>query len=143
ILTEGFNGALPNLDMVNVIVFYASHYQLPISLFENDWVKDPNMNLLFKRLLTLWHHILNQLLSVPTGVHGIFRRESIHAVTITNEKSKQYKKGNIRNNMFIIGSVIEATIRCLNNLLEELHQSFFLYFLDGMRTYMGFESFMP
>ncbi|MFN4151988.1 MAG: hypothetical protein ACK4IX_13695, partial [Candidatus Sericytochromatia bacterium] len=42
-----------------------------------------------------------------------------------------------------VAKTVEGTFRSLNNLIEELHQSFFLYFLDSPVTYLGFEHYLP
>lgn len=40
-------------------------------------------------------------------------------------------------------SLLESSIRSLNNLLEHLHQSFFFYLLSGVRRYTSIGLYMP
>lgn len=45
--------------------------------------------------------------------------------------------------IFFSPSLIESSIRSLNNLLEHLHQSFFFYLLSGVRRYTSIGLYMP
>ncbi|KAL9644204.1 hypothetical protein ABK040_005665 [Willaertia magna] len=199
LLTEGFNGELPNLDMVNVVtgLLNERHYNLGhvdmVSFFKADpsllgnnkyllndkkftnelpifiylyyefiqFIRNLILNTFKYELftknklnqsVTLLYHWYNQLISLPTGAHGYFRNQLTHAYTLTDTISSSgssgsidsiNKKGNRYHNYYILGRVMESAIRCMNNLIEELHQSFFLYYIDSSRTYYGFEHYLP
>jgi hypothetical protein len=188
VLTEGVNGEVPNLDLVNTLIWLARHNDLSITLFEDVPRADGKMRIknlplpiyLYHKLLstidtfldkliknkrlpideykyrsvkdkfisgsmTLMQHVYNQLLGIPTGAHAWFRQRVTHALTLTNAKGpfdpnlSRQSFVNIKN----VAKTIEGTFRSMNNLIEELHQSFFLYFLDSPVTYLGFEHYLP
>ena len=187
VLTEGINGELPNLDMVNVVqgLMNEGYYNFGKndlgSFFKSDTSatsnidetikKNPNFKdhlpafvYLYHKLLhyinkmagqelipngfihkseTVMHHWYNQLLSVPTGAHSWFRNQLIHALTLTNSVPRAESGQTLQNNFYMMGRLVESTLRSLNNLIEELHQSFFLYYVDSTSTYYGFEHYLP
>jgi glycosylphosphatidylinositol transamidase len=178
ILTEGFNGELPNLDLVNTAVRLAQYSGVEgISLFKYDHHSDnPRLNIpypvylyyrllksirefisklfgipkhriiedrIFDKSITIMHHAYNQLIGLGTGGHSWYRKYSTHGITLTNANGKAVVSKGRRFNMIAIGKVVEGIVRSMNNLIEELHQSFFLYFMDSTMTYYGFEHYMP
>ncbi|KAG2387739.1 hypothetical protein C9374_001333 [Naegleria lovaniensis] len=187
ILTEGVNGELPNLDMVNVITGLLSegYYNFGSSVLASFFKADPTTSsnvdsvikkysqfkkhlpitiYLYQKLLyklnealnnaiprdfieesvIVMYHWYNQLISIPTGPHGWFRKQLTHAFTITNSIAPSSSMNKSLNQTFyLLGRVIEITIRSLNNLIEQLHQSFFLYYIVSSQHYYGFEHYLP
>mmetsp|Transcript_8696 Transcript_8696/g.32091 ORF Transcript_8696/g.32091 Transcript_8696/m.32091 type:complete len:779 (-) Transcript_8696:2019-4355(-) len=184
LLTEGINGELPNLDMLNVVNYFANRENLETSFsklhsqvlsdqfLQQQWVqrvvdklaerqRDPNSRRHFfskvhshvMKYVTLWRHWWNQLTTLPTGLHAPFRRRVIHSITLTNgqdthgqvdaDKRRLSSKQLREENLLAVARVVEGTVRSMNNLLEELHQSFFLYVMDSTSTFLGFEDFSP
>ncbi|KAF0981596.1 hypothetical protein FDP41_012253 [Naegleria fowleri] len=187
ILTEGVNGELPNLDMVNVVTGLLSegYYNFGSSVLASFFKADPTTSTdvdslikkysqfkdqlpiaiyLYQKLLfrlnqllnnaiprdfieesvIVMYHWYNQLISIPTGPHGWFRKQLTHALTITNSivPSSSMNKS-LNQTFYLLGRVVEITIRSLNNLIEQLHQSFFLYYLVSSQHYYGFEHYLP
>lgn len=98
----------------------------------------------------------NQLLGIPTGLHGFFRSNyNIHSITMKDavQQGRPSSGNAARNsrsdltqrmrNMVSVARVVEGTVRSMNNLIESLHHSFFIYFLASPVKYHGFEDFLP
>ncbi|EFC44502.1 predicted protein [Naegleria gruberi] len=185
VLTEGVNGELPNLDMVNVVtgLLSESHYNmgrggLP-TFFKADLTATPNVdatmqqypnykdhvpafiylhhaflemirsfgidlpNSFMERSVIVLNHWYNQLISIPTGPHAWFRQQLTHAITLTNSVTQHTTKIGVMHTYYMMGRIMEISIRSLNNLIEELHQSFFLYYVTDSQHYYGFEHYLP
>lgn len=181
LLTEGFNGELPNLDLVNILNYYAGKEGLVTSInhyhehYPSVYITDSLLSkwkkkkmsydfkqfylaLLenIKRYIFLGTHLWHQLLGIPTGIHAPFRKRMTHSVSLTDGITPVINKFDIAlhkkelstislrsQNIIAVARTIEATTRSLNALLEELHQSYFLYFLDSTQTFLGFEDYSP
>ncbi len=190
VLTEGVNGEVPNLDLVNTVIWLARHHDISVTLFEDspltvdpkrlknlplpiylyhkllsslsktidDLIKQHRLSLPFDEYTIrevkdkfvsgsqiLMYNVYNQLLGIPTGGHAWFRQRVTHAITLTNAKGHfptiqpRHASANIKN----VAKTVEGAFRSMNNLIEELHQSFFLYFMDSSVTYFGFEHYLP
>lgn len=179
ILTEGFNGELPNLDLVNTAIRLAKYQGIDkVSLFKYDHYSSDPKHLLpypvylyyrlvthvkalvrkhipqwripsyedgdvFDKSITVIHNVYNQLVGLSTGAHAWYRKQSTHALTLTDTNGKSAKSRGKNYNMISVGNLVEGVVRSMNNLIEELHQSFFMYFMDSTMTYYGFEHYMP
>jgi hypothetical protein len=129
--TEGYNGQLPNLDFLNTAVWYLTKNGFPVDFSKRDFSVGPKYD-------TLIHHFWNLLKSEPTGRHADFRKYGTHALTLRGLGVSDSKQ-----NMENIGSALIGTIRCLNNLIEQLHHSYFQYFMINSHQFMGFDEFLP
>lgn len=132
ISTEGYNGQLPNLDLVNIVIKSALRLGIKVSLYQNGFKIHHEYD-------TLINHFYNQLIGLPTGIHAEFRKFNTHSLTIKGVGNN----GHEFNNMNSIGQILTITTRCLNNLIEGLHQSYFIYFMISPLQFMGFEEFLP
>ncbi|GAV70227.1 Gaa1 domain-containing protein [Cephalotus follicularis] len=172
IYAEASNGQMPNLDLINVLVYLAVHRQgfhirlgKLWSLLDSKWLKilgeiletlgnlAGSINPQWKfgipatdyvdGTATLASSLYNQALGVPTGPHGAFRDYQIDAVTLEiSAKFSSASRG--RQNDFILrgGRLIEGVIRSVNNLLEKFHQSFFLYLLTAPTKFVSVGVYM-
>ncbi|KAL0489158.1 zinc peptidase-like protein [Acrasis kona] len=198
VVTEGVNGDVPNLDLVNTLIWIARHNDLSITLFQDGpptsedvhangrakhvplpiylysnaihaieplvdkflshhirsilsideyYYKESKSRFVSSSIILL-HNVYNSLLGVGTGPHAWFRQKMTHSITLTNAKTipsgadyRHYRNptANIKN----VAKTVEGVFRSMNNLIEELHQSFFLYFMDSSVTYYGFEHYLP
>jgi len=139
----GKNGELPNLDMVNIWHATCSRNQLPSLLFA-----DPTHRLQgesvsaweYKNLIRFWW---KSALGFMTGIHGHFRSHGVFSMTVTTQKYEPDKRssGGYQKSWLQLGSVIEGWFRCMNNLHEELHHSYFLYFKMSTYRFIGFEDY--
>lgn len=155
---EGLNGQLPNLDMVSTLtnVMYRAdglHVELADST-EDDW--DDRMlgemgDLLEKHLFQsgdgirkylsgLWNmfgQISRLTLGRPTGVHGLFHRYHVDAITIFASPAKG------PYGFWHMGRAVESVTRSMSNLLERLHHSHFFYILTSPERFIEVTKYLP
>jgi hypothetical protein len=127
--TVGKDGDLPNLDLVNMMINGAQSLGLKISLY------DPSAISIHPIYNTFFHHFKDQLLGEPKnfGKNGFLSKFNVHTVTLTSSVAKN-SNSNKFNNRMLIGKLTTSTVRYLNNLIESLHQSYFLYFMMSNYT---------
>ncbi|KAJ1469544.1 hypothetical protein T484DRAFT_1851325 [Baffinella frigidus] len=125
---EGGHGQLPNLDLVNSAVKAISRAGLqavlpapsPLGPIEEWWDYSGLSAILPRWVLepcaALHSLMLTQASGRTTGHHGAFKPFRVEAV--------------------------EALTRILSNILERLHQSFFLYLLTSEKKYLPPEVFL-
>ncbi|KAG9038965.1 Glycosyl phosphatidyl inositol protein transamidase complex subunit [Tulasnella sp. JGI-2019a] len=154
---EGLNGRLPNQDLMNSAAHIASMSgNVPITLYDTvETTKSPTLSTwmtAFSLLRRLWDHTevktylyrasnVRRHASYATfnrasGVHGLFHRFRIDAITLFAIPS--YGPYGFHS----IGQIIESTLRTMNNLLERLHASFFFYILTSARTFVRFGGYL-
>ncbi|KAK9767689.1 Glycosyl phosphatidyl inositol protein transamidase complex subunit [Basidiobolus ranarum] len=138
IFFEGLNGQLPNLDLINTVVELCRYEGISATLHQptSDW--DVNSDY-FKSLNTMLTTMKYQSTCHPSGVHGLFHRYKIDAITLHGISGPgryyfQYHK---------IGTLVESTLRSINNLLEHFHQSFFFYLLPNATHYVSIALYIP
>ena len=75
------------------------------------------------------------------GLHSVFGTYGISAVSITGNypTSKRNRAIDIQD----MAAFVEACFRSLNNVLEKLHQSYFLYYLISPDKFMSVAYYMP
>ncbi|KIJ16768.1 hypothetical protein PAXINDRAFT_10481 [Paxillus involutus ATCC 200175] len=152
---EGLNGRLPNQDLINSLRL-VSHYTggVPLVLYDHLEAQDAPQRSLFAkapdfvrrspqltefeyRARNVKRHVSYQARGRPSGVHGLFHRFRIDAITL-------YAVPAIGpHGFFVLGRIIESTLRTSNNLLERLHASFFFYILTSPGTFMKIGMFLP
>ena len=144
---HGFNGQLPNLDMLNALGRILSRTGLSsqyITLYDRPvGVREKVLGLLDSRLRvppTLASFMIDQAIGVPTGDHAYFNRYRIDSITIrmgdlpvTSKYSGRYRPPTQGN---VVSGVV-GLLRSLNNLLEHLHQSFYFYVLTAQNRYLS------
>ncbi|XP_077209610.1 GPI-anchor transamidase component GPAA1 [Paroedura picta] len=140
VAVEGLNGQLPNLDLVNLFYAFCQKNSLLCTvqgkLQRSDWDSLPAY---LHSLQTLLLMVLKQGSGRPQGDHGLFLRYHIEAITVRGINSfRQYKY-----DMSVVGKTLEGMFRKLNNLLERLHQSYFLYLLPSLSHFVSIGLYMP
>ncbi|CAB4062297.1 GAA1 [Lepeophtheirus salmonis] len=133
IKTEGLNGQLPNLDLVNLVNRLCLREDVR-QMFQGyeDRAQLYSSKGYIRSLKTFLSMMLKQSSGVPSGNHGLFHRFGIEALTIegivkeikTKKKSYHQRKAGFHS----LGRIVEGVFRSLNNLLERFHQSIFLLF---------------
>jgi glycosylphosphatidylinositol transamidase len=73
-------------------------------------------------------------LGLPSGNHGLFLRFGIPAATLHGFSNSKHRTS---VTYMELGRAIEGMARCLNNLLERFHQSFFFYLLPASHRYIS------
>jgi len=150
ILSEGANGQLPNLDLINTVrtiskILGVSEEQIILSDKSNLY---DFLRIVPNKLVQLLTFMLNQAAGIPTGDHGIFNIYHIDAITISNTNSgSNFTRPNSGNRFMLhskiqLGRILEGTFRSLNNLLEHLHQSFYYYLLPSPHFYISIGEYM-
>ncbi|XP_019182271.1 PREDICTED: glycosylphosphatidylinositol anchor attachment 1 protein [Ipomoea nil] len=171
IYPEASNGQMPNLDLINIVNYLAVHgqgFRVKVeklwSLLDSGWLKslgklieslgkvaktlNPQWNFAIpvaeyvEGTATLASSLYNQALGIPTGPHGAFRDFQVDAITM--KVSPKYSSYEVRQNEFLLrgGRLVEGVIRCVNNLLEKFHQSFFLYLLTSPNRFVSVGVYM-
>jgi glycosylphosphatidylinositol transamidase len=142
------NGRLPNLDLVNLMILLTEKFGVSPTLYNT--VHHPTMARQHydyaTALLSLSRSVFYQSFVEYEGLHSIIGGYGVNAVTIQARHTRRGGSGtssqvatgrerdNGREQMNEIDSVemvkiAEGGLRSLNNVLEKLHQSYFLYFL--------------
>ncbi|KAJ3693708.1 hypothetical protein LUZ60_009188 [Juncus effusus] len=172
IYSEGSNGQMPNLDLVNVVHYLGVHRQgfrvrvgklgflegvrgirvlgevmATVGRFlralNPDWKFDVSSGEYVEGAATLASSVFAQAVGVPTGPHGAFRDYQIDAVTLELSPKFSLTNENARSAFLLrSGRLIEGTVRSVNNILEKFHQSFFLYFLTGPNKFISVGVYM-
>ncbi|ORY05097.1 Gaa1-domain-containing protein [Basidiobolus meristosporus CBS 931.73] len=140
IFFEGLNGQLPNLDLINTVVQICRYEGISVTLHKPASKLDIYAPRSYtKSLHTMLTTMKYQASCHPSGVHGLFHRYkidaiSLHGVSGSGRFGFQYQK---------IGILIESTLRSINNLLEHFHQSFFFYLLPDASRYVSIALYIP
>jgi len=159
---EGVNGQLPNEDVMHAAhdlirregfvatqgallpdvgppgpIFAALHWA--VSLVKPD-ASAPEA---WRLAAGLWRHLLVVASGVPGGQHAPFREANVHGVTLANSPhdigARDIPPHVEESNLRSIGRIVEGYLRCMNNLSEQLHASFFLYFVLSPERFIGFD----
>ena len=75
-------------------------------------------------------------IGTPSGPEGVFGRYRIDAVTLFAVPAEG------PHGFYSIGRTIESTLRSLNNLLERFHQSFFLYIMTSVDSFISVGNYL-
>ena len=146
---EGFNGALPNQDLLNAPT------QLARLAGFNKVGVFTNVNAHAGKLRGVWGIVERGLRAAglgakgtryvsdlsrvsrfmgalaagtPTGAHASFKSYAVDAVTVRATSSGDGSGSTVGEAAFLrLGTFVESGVRCSNNLLEMLHHSMFYY----------------
>ncbi|KAG0256499.1 Glycosyl phosphatidyl inositol protein transamidase complex subunit [Mortierella polycephala] len=143
IFFEGVNGQLPNLDLINTVADIAKDVA-PVELTLHDELVPYTDNMTknyINSLKKMLYMMKYQAVGSPSGNHGLYLKYKIDAITLYGFDKPGWPSQ--RYGFQRLGSLIESTVRSLNNLLEHLHQSFFFYLLSGVRRYTSIGLYMP
>lgn len=154
---EGGHGQLPNLDLVNSAVKAISRAGLqavlpapsPLGPIEEWWDYSGLSAILPRWVLepcaALHSLMLTQASGRTTGHHGAFKPFRVEAVSLralSADPSRGKRQPLSAQDVVRAGKAVEALTRILSNILERLHQSFFLYLLTSEKKYLPPEVFL-
>ncbi|XP_053210386.1 glycosylphosphatidylinositol anchor attachment 1 protein-like [Panonychus citri] len=142
---EGINGQLPNLDLFNVAVELATRESITPTFhgkshpFSTDFYQVSQ-----NYALTTASMMISQGKTKSTGLHGIFQKYAIQAITL---KGIGQNSGNKQDDylsvpFYVVGRVVEGVFRSLNNLLERFNRSYWFYLLPSTRRYISIGYYM-
>ncbi|VDK35995.1 unnamed protein product [Taenia asiatica] len=137
---QGLNGELPNLDLINTVVRLAKKHSIPLSL--HGQLQGFTYSSPLPALKQLVSSIWIQSSGSPSGLHGPLVNFQVPCLTlrgIPSPASQQLNTNHIRQ----IGSLVEGFLRCLNNLQERMHQSFYYYLLPDLWHYISIGVYSP
>ncbi|KAF8480712.1 Gaa1-like protein [Gautieria morchelliformis] len=153
IFYEGLNGRLPNQDLMNSFHIISTHTGgVPVVVYDHveeqmdsiisRWLpqllsRQAYIKEYARRARNVIRHVRYQALGRASGVHGLFHRFRIDAITVFAVPATG------PHGFHALGRVIESTLRTMNNLLERLHASFFFYVLTGPGTFLKFGQYLP
>ena len=150
---EGFDGQLPNMDVINTVVRIAESVAggMPVDFgakAARSWLKDPVQKWARGWGVRLRADVEYELGSYEAGVraalrqvgygvsgqasgpHGFFQRHHVDAITLyAVPATGPY-------GFFHMGRLIESFVRSMSNLLERLHHSQFFYLLLNPRRFV-------
>lgn len=133
ILYDGVNGQLSNLDLFNTAVQIASGQMGIGCTLQRMWKHDDSYE---ERLQTMLRGMISQGLGHASGPHSSFIPYHVDAITLQTV-------GDGWHDEMSLGRTVESLFRSLNNLLEHLHQSFFLYLLMQANRFVSVGTYLP
>ncbi|KAM3175948.1 hypothetical protein ACTXT7_007509 [Hymenolepis weldensis] len=136
---QGINGELPNLDLINTIARLARKHSIPLSL--HGQLQGFTHSSPLPQIQQLISSIWLQGSGSPSGLHGPLINFQIPCLTLRGIPSARQ----MPNAQFVrqVGSLIEGFLRCLNNLQERMHQSFYYYLLPDLWHYISIGVYTP
>ncbi|KAF5396644.1 Glycosylphosphatidylinositol anchor attachment 1 [Paragonimus heterotremus] len=143
ISSEGINGLLANLDLVNTIVRLSHKHSIEPCVsgqyydFARNAVQTRKQN-----VMGLLQAVWTQASGSPAGLHGLLINYQIPAVTLRGP-SRSFKTTRESRQSTNVGKLVEGVLRSLNNLQERLHQSFWYYLLPNPLRYISIGVYMP
>ncbi|GMT00481.1 hypothetical protein PENTCL1PPCAC_22655, partial [Pristionchus entomophagus] len=131
---NGMNGQLPNLDLFNSVarIAHRGRNQLNVMVYSGE-----EMSPDYDTPLVPLRFLLNQAFSGVEGMHSLFSKYGVQAITIGGPRMKAGEK--IGRMEFLM----EGIIRSLNNLHERFHQSYFLYILISPGFFSSIAFYLP
>lgn len=156
---EGIDGQLPNLDLINTIVHIArwtggvpvrlhAHRDdpptpLPLPTLVGSLPPAIQTLLASRKVLSYYHSLLNLLsqsfrgaINSPSGPEGLFSSFRISSLALYAPPSQG------PHGFHAMGKTVESSMRSLNNLLEALHQSFWLYLMQGTERFVSVANYI-
>lgn len=148
---EGLNGALPNLDLLNVVQRIATKEGMPCGHQQrNRRRRQATKSTQLQNFQHMLEMVLRQATGVPNGNHGLFARYAVSAVTLEghSEASAGTVAAGTTAQRDLVGAgailkIVEGVARSVNNLLERFHQSFFFYLLVASDRFVSIGDYMP
>lgn len=136
ILTQGRDGRLPNMDLINTVVHLAIP-SLPQTFFHDDALVKPSDQLLSQGIA-----YAVQTLLAPNGFHQEFLKLGIDALTLN------LTRGPLTGNLVSQGMKLEVvqhlekTIRSLSNMGERFNRGFFFYIMLGRHHFVSNDEYL-
>ncbi|MBW0479350.1 hypothetical protein O181_019065 [Austropuccinia psidii MF-1] len=137
---EGINGQLPNLDLINSVAHIVRwtgtcpvtiHDQPLEPNYPSYLPNQPKLRDYLQASRTIIRQMTYGLMGTPSGPEGLFSTYRIDAIALFAHPADG------PHGFYTIGRTIESSLRSLNNLLERLHQSFFLYLLQSEEMFLS------
>lgn len=138
---EGLNGQLPNLDLFNMVVKLCHKEGVQPTFHGEGSLSYHQLQEFFGikyTSKTMLSNMLRQASGKPYGIHGLFLRYGVPAITLHGQPSGS----TYGDQTYSVGCVMEGIFRSINNLLERFHQSFFFYVLPETRKYVSIGLYM-
>ncbi|GAA5905667.1 hypothetical protein JCM8208_005799 [Rhodotorula glutinis] len=148
---EGANGNLPNLDFLNsasrilrgmniptLLHSYdpASTSALPSFLRSLPLTDHPEVQRYAHAARTLFHQVALTADGRILGPEGTFGKYRIDAITLHGIPAEG------PHGFHVLGRAVESLFRSLNNLLERFHQSFFLYLMTSVDSFVAVGNYL-
>lgn len=164
ILHEGKDGQLPNMDALNTLVKISEDVgRVPSRLPGSEEIfragRDDEtgggwgwlgrfvetklgwglrgVTRYRKGALNLMHQMKSQIVGHPTGLHGLFQRFHVDAVTVFAVPAKG------PHGFYDLGRILESQVVSYSNLIERLHHSQFFYLLTSPTTFIQLGIYLP
>eukprot|EP00794_Sanderia_malayensis_P019024 gene19024-20937_t len=141
VFPEASNGRLPNLDFVHMNFVIGRQENIPVKLHTQDSYfshADAFENYL-QCLKTLVRMMLFHATGYSTGSHGLYLKYRIEAITLkATDNGEGYYIA-----FHQLGRLVEGVFRSFNNLLEHVHEGFFLYLLPASHRQASIPLYMP
>eukprot|EP00727_Mastigamoeba_balamuthi_P013846 m51a1_g9084 putative glycosylphosphatidylinositol anchor attachment (628) ;mRNA; f:34272-36281 len=165
VLVDGANGQLPNLDLLNSVARVAAREGVPESQLALTRAARPcseaagrvaawaaRADALLRealagagvgqglgpldvgRLETMLGFVERQARGLPSGDHAHFNRRRVDSVTLDLVAADPWHS---HPGVVTYGRIVVGTIRCLSNVVERLHQSYFFYLLFGPTKFLS------
>ncbi|KAM7533811.1 hypothetical protein Aperf_G00000118515 [Anoplocephala perfoliata] len=139
---QGMNGELPNLDLINTVTRLAKKHAIPLSFHgqPQGFTHSSRLPQVKQLISSIWL----QGSGSPSGLHGPLISFQIPCLTLRGipPSSSASQQPNVRY-VKQVGSLIEGFLRCLNNLQERMHQSFYYYLLPDLWHYISIGVYIP
>ncbi|KAK0425130.1 hypothetical protein QR680_009048 [Steinernema hermaphroditum] len=126
------NGRLPNLDLLNVVQRLSQKHDLILTVY--------NRTSAFDLFETAVIGVLSQAFDELQGIHSVFGDYGIQVLGIETRGPRN--NDNQLYNLLTLTRLNEGVLRALNNVLEKLHQSYFMYVLLGPDRFLSIAYFM-
>ncbi|GAA5820224.1 hypothetical protein JCM3770_006066 [Rhodotorula araucariae] len=148
---EGANGHLPNLDFINsasrilrdtgiptLLHSYnpASSSALPALLSALPFVNHADVQRYVHAARTLFHQVALTADGRILGPEGAYGRYRIDGITLHGLPAEG------PHGFHSLGRAVESLFRSLNNLLERFHQSFFLYIMTSVDSFVAVGNYL-
>eukprot|EP01087_Luapelamoeba_hula_P018299 TRINITY_DN5879_c0_g1_i3.p1 TRINITY_DN5879_c0_g1~~TRINITY_DN5879_c0_g1_i3.p1 ORF type:complete len:681 (-),score=84.37 TRINITY_DN5879_c0_g1_i3:1-2043(-) len=149
IKSQGINGQLPNLDLINTSQRNGrrTNVNLVLSTETVDQLLPPALkNAIPSRHLNMYNFALELAAGVPTSDHGLFTKHRVEAITFQSEPNpRSYDDDEYRllSQITEMGRLFEGVYRSVNGITERLHQSFYYYILPETSQYIPIGYYIP
>ncbi|BGP43392.1 Glycosyl phosphatidyl inositol protein transamidase complex subunit [Rhodotorula kratochvilovae] len=147
---EGANGHLPNLDFINSASRILRNTGIPTLLHSYDpaasalpsflaalpFAHHPEVQRYVHAARNLFHQVALTADGRILGPEGAYGKYRIDAITLHGLPAEG------PHGFHLLGRAVESLFRSLNNLLERFHQSFFLYLMTSVDSFVAVGNYL-